>query len=77
MLGATVTVTQAGDTFWRHAHTDGSYASSRDPRVLVGLGVSKKNANVRVMWPNGEVEEWIDLRVDRYTTLTQGQSAAP
>src|SRR6185503_9495469 len=38
-IGARVAVTaKDGRTRWRRVHTDGSYASSNDPRVVVGLG---------------------------------------
>ena len=77
MLGARVAVTGAGETRWRHVRTDGSYASAHDPRVLVGLGASAESPRVRVVWASGRVEEWRDLPVDAYTTLTEGQGAAP
>ena len=77
MLGARVAVTSAGETRWRHVRTDGSYASAHDPRVLVGLGALAEPPRVRVVWASGRVEEWSDLPVDAYTTLTEGQGAAP
>ena len=73
MLGARVGVTsQNGSTRWRRARADASYASANDPRVLVGLGDSTTPARVRVQWPSGRVEEWSDVAIDRYTTLTEG-----
>jgi hypothetical protein len=27
---------------------------------------------VRIVWPDGRAEEWNDVAIDRYTTLTQG-----
>ena len=73
MVGARVAVTHAdGTTLWRRARADGSYASANDPRVLVGLGPSAAPPRVRVLWPGGRVEEWTDVPVDRYTTLTEG-----
>ena len=77
MLGARVAVTAAGETRWRHVRTDGSYASAHDPRVLVGLGAAAESLRVRVVWPGGRVEEWRDLPADDYTTLAEGQGAAP
>ena len=62
----------AGSTRLRRARADGSYASANDPRVLVGLGESSDPVLVRVTWPAGHVEEWSDVSVDRYTTLTEG-----
>ncbi len=73
MLGARVGVFRRdGPPLWRRARTDGSYASAHDPRVLVGLGAAKVVPRVQVIWPNGSVEEWTDLAVDRWSTLTQG-----
>ena len=55
--------------------TDGSYASARDPRVLFGLGDDPTPARVRVRWPDGAVEHFAGLVVDRYQTLTRGKGA--
>jgi enediyne biosynthesis protein E4 len=72
-LGARVAITPAsGPPRWRRARADGSYASASDPRVLVGLGTLSGPARARVTWPNGRVEEWQNVAIDRYTTLTEG-----
>jgi hypothetical protein len=59
---------------WRRSRADGSYASSNDPRVIVGLG-SRTDASVavQVIWPNGEEERWPEMDTRRYHTLRQGQ----
>jgi enediyne biosynthesis protein E4 len=57
---------------WRRAHTDGSYASASDPRVVAGLGQSTAPVRVRVTWPSGATEEWKTVAIDRYTTLQEG-----
>ena len=73
MPGARVEATLPdGTTRWRRARADGSFASANDPRVLLGLGESAGAPLVRVFWPNGEVEEWTAVPIDRYTTLKQG-----
>jgi len=73
MLGARVAVTAGnGRTIWRHAHTDGSYASARDPRVLVGVGDAQGPVKVRVIWPDGRSETFDDIAIDKYSTLEQG-----
>ena len=73
MVGARVLLLLAnGETRWRRARADGSYASAHDPRVLVGLGQSTEPPRVQVVWPSGRVEEWADLPIDRYTILTEG-----
>jgi hypothetical protein len=74
MLGARVgIVRQDGSTLWRRVRSDGSYASANDSRVLVGLGADARPVRVRVQWPNGTVEEWSDVPIDGWSTLTQGQ----
>jgi enediyne biosynthesis protein E4 len=77
MYGARVAVFGAnGPALWRRARADGSYASANDPRVLVGLGDSAQPPRVRVIWPDGRVEEWTAASVDQYTTLKEGSGAA-
>ena len=73
MVGARVNVVRrSAPALWRRARADGSYASSHDPRVLVGLGDSTERPLVRVVWPDGRAEEWADVPIDRYTTLEAG-----
>jgi len=72
-LGARAAVTPAGgSTRWRRARSDGSYGSASDPRVLVGLGSDAGPVGVRVLWPDGRIEEWSSVEIDRYTTLSAG-----
>ena len=73
MLGARVEVVGAdGVTLHRRAHTDGSYASASDPRILVGLGAAGGAARIRITWPDGSTEERADVAVDRWMTFRQG-----
>jgi hypothetical protein len=75
MLGARVgVVLDGGRTLWRRVHTDGSYASASDPRVVVGLGASTRVARIRVVWPSGASEEWTAGEVDRFSTLEEGHA---
>jgi hypothetical protein len=84
-IGAQVALHRRGrPTQWRRVHTDGSYVSARDPRVLFGLGDSGSEEGpgtiekVRVRWPDGTVEEFGADRVavGAYTTLRQGSGKA-
>jgi hypothetical protein len=73
MLGARIGVVRSsGPTLWRRVRSDGSYASANDPRVLVGLGDSTERPRVQVQWPDGKTEEWLDVAIDRWTTLKMG-----
>jgi enediyne biosynthesis protein E4 len=77
MVGAKIQVMRpAGPTLWRRARADGSYGSANDPRVLVGLGDSTEAPTVRVVWPNGAVEEWSAVAIDRWSVLKQGEGRA-
>jgi len=72
-LGARVGLFRSGrPVLWRRARTDASFASANDPRVLFGLDEAPEVEKVQVQWPGGRTEEWIDLAVDRYTTLVEG-----
>ena len=75
-IGAKVTY-QASDLL-RHQWKvgGGSYLSSHDPRMVLGLGQRKKMDWLEVKWPNpsGKTERFADLLVDRYITIIEGQS---
>ncbi len=72
-LGARVGVVKSnGVTLWRRAHTDGSYLSSNDPRVHVGLGSDGEVVRVIVEWPRGAREAWTNVAADHFVTLKQG-----
>ena len=59
---------------YRHVHTDGSYCSANEPRVLVhARGVAE--VAIRVVWPGGSKEEWIVVAANRYVVLRQGTGA--
>jgi hypothetical protein len=74
-IGARVTY-QAGDLL-RHKTKSGggSYLSSHDPRMVLGLGSRKTIDWLEVRWPlpGGETQRFTSLPIDRYITLTEGQ----
>ncbi len=84
-LGALAGVIPTGGTgpqIWRPARTAGSYASSNDPRVLVGHGQygeddrdgdsdSDGDARYEVRWLDGRVSSWTTLPDRRYVILRQ------
>jgi hypothetical protein len=73
MLGTRVAVFRRdARTLWRRVHTDGSYCSSSDPRVLFGLGDAPEITKVQAHWVSGRVEEWTGLPLGKYTTLREG-----
>ncbi|MGC1416677.1 MAG: CRTAC1 family protein [Candidatus Acidiferrum sp.] len=62
-------------TLWRRVHSDGSYCSSSDPRVLFGLGDATEITKVQAHWVSGRVEEWSGLAIGKYTTLHEGSGS--
>jgi hypothetical protein len=73
-LGAWVEVRRSGaPSLWRRAHTEGSYASANDPRLLVGLGGEAQVTAVAVRWPSGRWESFPPPPPGRYTELREGQ----
>jgi hypothetical protein len=72
-LGARVEVQRPGaPSLWRRAHTDGSYMSAGDPRIVVGLGPKGISTGLRVIWPGGRTESWPPPPPGRYSTLREG-----
>ncbi|MGD0506665.1 MAG: CRTAC1 family protein [Terriglobales bacterium] len=72
MLGTRVAVFRRNaPTLWRRVHSDGSYCSSSDPRVLFGLGDAPEITKVQAHWLSGRVEEWTGLPLGKYTTLRE------
>jgi hypothetical protein len=74
-IGAKVTY-QSGD-LKRHQTKvgGGSYLSAHDPRMVLGLGKRTKIDWLEVQWPqpSGKTERFVELPVDRYITIVEGQ----
>jgi hypothetical protein len=53
----------------------GSYLSSHDPRIVLGIGKRTKIDWVEIKWPQpgGAVERFTELPIDRYITIVEGQ----
>jgi enediyne biosynthesis protein E4 len=73
-VGAQVTY-QAGDLRRHRAKVGGgSFLSSHDPRMVLGIGARKKIDWLEVKWPqpSGATERITELPLDRYITITEG-----
>jgi enediyne biosynthesis protein E4 len=53
----------------------GSYLSSHDPRMVLGIGKRTKMDWLEVQWPqpSGKTERLTDLPIDRYVTIVEGE----
>lgn len=56
----------------------GSYLSSHDPRLVLGLGPETRLDWLEVHWPKPStvIDRFTDLKIDCYTTLVEGQSSS-
>ncbi len=74
-IGARVTY-QSGD-LKRHQFKvgGGSYLSSHDPRMVLGLGKRTKLDWIEIQWPqpSGKTERFTELPIDRYIRIVEGQ----
>jgi hypothetical protein len=74
-IGARVTW-QSGDLKRQRTRVGGgSYLSSQDPRMVLGLGPRRKIEWLEVQWPrpSGKTERFTNLPIDRYITITEGK----
>ncbi|HKH98239.1 MAG TPA: CRTAC1 family protein [Candidatus Sulfotelmatobacter sp.] len=75
-IGARLTY-QAGDLKRSRMKVGGgSYLSSHDPRMVLGIGKRTKIDWLEIAWPqpSGLVQRFTDLPVDRYITIHEGQT---
>jgi hypothetical protein len=75
-IGAQITY-QAGDLKRQRTKVGGgSYLSSHDPRVVLGLGQRTKLDWVEIRWPQpgGTTQRLSNLPIDRYITVVEGQT---
>jgi hypothetical protein len=75
-IGAVVTY-QAGDLKRSHMKVGGgSYLSSHDPRMVLGIGPRTKIDWIEIKWPHpsGLLQRITDLPIDRYITIHEGEA---
>jgi hypothetical protein len=75
-IGARITY-QSGDLKRSHRKVGGgSYLSSHDPRMVLGLGARRRMDWLEVKWPRpgGSTQRFADLPVNRYITIIEGES---
>jgi enediyne biosynthesis protein E4 len=73
-VGALVTYESADLKRERMKVAGGSFLSSHDPRMVLGIGARSKMDWVEVKWPqpSGVIERFTNLPIDRYITLVEG-----
>ena len=73
-IGTRVTVTAGGrrQSAWRFG--GGSYQSSSDPRLHIGLGDATRIESLEVAWPSGKVDRFGPLAADTGYLVREGKS---
>jgi len=70
--GAKLTLTLSnGKKILRHCHTDGSYMSASDPRILFGIPHGVRATNMSIKWPSGITQNIVTLNENSYTTIRE------
>jgi hypothetical protein len=74
-VGARILWSVNGSVRQRFRTGGGSYLSSHDPRLVLGLGGSRKLDWVEIIWPapSKQRERFNDLPIDQYTIVTEGE----
>ncbi len=71
-IGAQIRMTTATGLQTATVSTGGSYASSSDKRVHLGLGQEDSVRAIEIQWPSGAKETIHPADVDRFYTVTEG-----
>jgi len=71
-FGARVTVTSlAGQKQIYDVSSAGSYLSSNDPRLIVGLGNERGVRSIEVKWPSGKVQTIANPAINKYIRIDE------
>ena len=60
----------------RHVHCGSGYASQGDMRLFFGLGDRERIDKLVVHWPSGKVQEFKDIKANRFVRLVEGGDLA-
>jgi hypothetical protein len=77
-VGARVVWTAGGKTFHAMKNAGGSYLSSHDPRLVLGIGKADKIDSLEIHWPgpDGQVQTLTKLPFNRYIRIVEGKGIA-
>lgn len=74
-IGALVEIEAGGRTFKRRLYAGDGYLAQSSKRLNFGLGPARRIERLRVRWPDGALDEYRALEVDRRYQVTQGAAA--
>jgi len=73
-LHVVATVEAGGKKYVDETRANFSYLSAGDPRVVFGLGRTRRVEKLTLRWPSGTVQEFADPGMDRYWTVVEGEN---
>jgi len=71
-IGARVTITVGKRQFVKWVDPGSGFASQSDRRLIFGLGSSSAVDAIEILWPDGQIEHYPPLAIDRYHTISEG-----
>jgi hypothetical protein len=72
-IGATVTLYTQDKVQVKINQWATSYLSYNDPRILFGIGNEDTIRKLHIRWPDGSEETYIDIDINQYITIIQGE----
>lgn len=70
-IGSTVIVRQGKATLTQQLYGGGSYCSSRQPRLVFGLGESREPCEIEILWPGGARRSLTNVSVDQNIVIKE------
>ncbi|WDQ17978.1 FG-GAP-like repeat-containing protein [Rhodopirellula sp. P2] len=74
-VGSVVSIDHEGAKQTKFVTSGSGYFCSNERCTRFGLGDNRSNVRVEVQWPNGKVQTWPSLRVDREWLLVEDEDA--
>ena len=75
-IGARVTLTADKRTYVKWVDPGSGFASQSDRRLRFGLGSVSTVDTIEILWPDGYKQQLAPLPLDRYHTITEGETSA-
>ena len=76
-IGTAIRVVTKNNTLLYQRKSAGSYLSSHDARIFVGLGSVDQIERLEITWPRGMIQSFENIEVDRTYRITEGQTLSP
>jgi hypothetical protein len=70
-LGSTIKFDVRGETRYAMVSTDGSFMSSSDPRIHIGLGDEELITDLEIRWVDGRTKKFGDFDTNQFVILQQ------